>query len=49
MPASMDGFVLSQWLRANRPNVDVILLVESHVPLAKLQTSVTPADRKSVE
>jgi CheY-like chemotaxis protein len=25
MPGSMDGFALSQWLRANRPEIDVIL------------------------
>ena len=25
MPGSMDGFQLSKWLRANRPNVDVLL------------------------
>ena len=25
MPGSMDGFQLSKWLRANRPNVDVVL------------------------
>ena len=25
MPGSMDGFDLSKWLRAQRPNVDVIL------------------------
>jgi CheY-like chemotaxis protein len=25
MPGSMDGFALSQWLRANRPGIDVIL------------------------
>jgi len=25
MPGSMDGFALSRWLRANHPNVDVIL------------------------
>lgn len=25
MPGSMDGFALSQWLRKNRPGVDVIL------------------------
>jgi CheY-like chemotaxis protein len=25
MPGSMDGFALAQWVRANRPDVDVIL------------------------
>jgi len=25
MPGSMDGFALSQWVRSNRPGVDVIL------------------------
>jgi DNA-binding NtrC family response regulator len=25
MPGSMDGFALSQWVRANRPGMDVIL------------------------
>jgi CheY-like chemotaxis protein len=25
MPGSMDGFALSQWLRKNRPDIDIIL------------------------
>lgn len=55
MPGSMDGFALAQWMRSNRPDVDVVLAgsirraVEAASDLCDQQSNVPkPYDPQSV-